>query len=112
MIAETRPQSYKSPLEESEMDLFAGLSFPTVPTSSIILTKAPLENVAAFNVNKTVDKSVVETDAQIIDDVDVETTQLLPTEEKTSTKRGNLSTLYATEVKTTTVCLTVVKYIN
>jgi hypothetical protein len=99
MMAEaSRPQSYKNPLEESEMDLFAGLSFPSVPTSSISL-KTPSEKIATLNISEKPDMSTIETYGQINDDTDVETTQLIPIEEKTSTKRGNLSTLYATEVE-------------
>lgn len=104
MIAEQQP----SAVIEEEGDLFAGLSFPTVPTTSIILPKLQDDNVVSISYPTALELTSLKMgNKQEADHEDLETTSLLQSEltvtlqensVEAKKKTGNLATLYATEV--------------
>ncbi len=91
MIAEVRDKVENTTSGE---DLFAGLSFPTAPTTAVVIQKKPdvesltePSNSLSVSIPVVENKTILKTESQTIS-------------EQPKKKLGNLSTLYATEVRT------------
>lgn len=106
MIASQRTRETEI-MNEEEGNLFAGLSFPTVPTTSIMLPKLQDDSVVSILHPTALELTPLKKDkTEAVDHEDLETTSLLQPESVTlreesveiKKKAGKLATLYATEV--------------